>query len=336
MTEARRLTISAIRRETAEAVTIVLDDPDGWVGGASGQHVVVHVGVDGEIHRRVFSLSSSPELGQPPAITIKRLEGGAVSPYLVDQLLVGDSLEMERAAGVFGVDIGEDNNRSYFGFIAGSGSVPIVSLVRTILTCEPQSNVHLAYGNRKREDVIFRDELDRLVGDNPGRLTVTHVMSGAGARIDHRFVNDWLMNHPPTSWDVRYLVSGPPGMIDVVVNRLESLGVTDSHILVEHYLPPTRREAPEPYDNARVQVEGGGTAIVPAGDSILRALSVAGEPLQWACQSGVCGTCKAQLVSGEVDGGFPFALSEQEQAGGVILTCISRPLSADVVVQLMG
>jgi ring-1,2-phenylacetyl-CoA epoxidase subunit PaaE len=336
VSEAIRLTISDVWRETSDAVTIAFDDPAGLVGGISGQHVVIHADIDGVAHRRVFSLSSSPELGQSPAITVKRLHGGAVSPFLVDHVVVGDVLDVEPAAGVFGVDIDESQNRTYFGFIAGSGSVPILSVVRTILSNEPRSNVHLAYGNRTESDIIFRAEFDELIARFPDRLTLTHMMSGTGNRIDHRFVNDWLMEHPPASWDVRYLVSGPPGLIDTVVNRLASLGVMDEHVLVEHYLPPTRTDAPDPFDGARVTVVGGGGVTVPAGESILNALARVGEPVQWACQSGVCGTCKAQLISGEVDPGFPFVLTDEERADGVILTCVSRPLSEDVVVRLLG
>lgn len=334
MSEAIRLTISEVVPETADAVTITFEDPKSLVGGRSGQHVVIHLEVDGEWHRRVYSLSSSPELGELPAITVKAMRDGLISPRLA-AVTAGDELDVEPAAGVFGVDIAEANSRTYFGFIAGSGCVPVLSIVRTVLATEPRSNVHLAYGNRTTADVIFARELESLTEQHPDRLTVTHVMSGEGSRIDHRFVNDWLMAHPPVSWDVRYLVSGPPGMIATVENRLASLGVMDDHILVEHYLPPVREDAPEPFDGAAVSVEGGGAVIVPAGTSILNALADGGQSVQWACQSGVCGTCKAQLVSGDVDPGFPFVLTDAERDAGVILTCVSRPLSEEVVVRLL-
>lgn len=337
MSEAHRLGISEIRPETDDAVTLVFNDPGTLIGGRSGQHVVVRVDIDGEEHRRVFSLSSSPELGHSPSITVKRLEGGVVSRYLVESARVGETLGLEPAAGVFSVGISPENRRSYFGFMAGSGSVPIVSMVRTILAVEHGSNLHLAYGNRRPQDVIFRDELDRLEATHPDRLSVTHLLSGDGNRIDHRFVNDWLMEHPPRSLDVRYLVSGPPGMNEGVEARLQSLGVEDRQIMIEHYLPPARQGAPQPFDGAVVRVEGGEEeAVVPAGETILAALARCGAPVVYACQSGVCGTCRAELVSGDVDEGFPFVLSDEERHRGVILTCVSRPLSAEVVVRLLG
>jgi len=337
MSEPMRLTISEIRRETAEAATFVFDDPHRDVGGVSGQHVVVRVAIDGQEHRRVFSLSSSPELGQAPSITVKRLPGGIVSTYFVERVTVGEMVEVEPAAGVFQVGIATENNRTYFAFMAGSGSVPVLSIVRTVLAKEPGSTCHVAYGNRTEGDVIFSGELGDLVAANPGRLTVTHVLSGAGDRIDHRFVNDYLMVHPPTSLDVRYLVSGPPGMNDVVVARLRSLGIMDVHVMVEHYLPPTREDSPVPYHGAIVRVEGSDETVeVPGGETILAALTRGEAPVVYACQSGVCGTCRAELVSGDVDEGLPFVLSDEERHRGVILTCVSRPLSAEVVVRLLG
>lgn len=333
MTEPVVLTVRDVRAETADAATIVLEDPEGRVGGTAGQHVVLHASIDGDMHRRVYSLSSSPELGQAPSITVKRLADGVVSPWLVDGVRPGDRLAVEPAAGVFTVDIDPSDRRTYYGFVAGSGSVPVVSIVQTILARQPGSNVHLAYGNRTPKDVIFAATLEDLVGRHPDRLSITHVFSGEGRRIDPRFVNDFLMSHPPITPDLRYLVSGPPGMRDMVAARLASLGAPDEHVLVEYYLPPERTEAPEPFDGAVVRA-GDVDASVPAGHTILDALAAAGAPVEWACRSGVCGTCRARVVSGEIDAGFPFILTDAERAAGAILTCIARPLSPEVVVEL--
>ena len=333
MTEPVVLEVRDVRVETPDAVTIVLDDPDGRVGGASGQHVVVHVAIDDEIHRRVYSLSSSPELGQAPSITVKRIAGGRVSPWLVDMVQPGDTMAVEAAAGVFTLDLDPASRRTYYGFVAGSGSVPVIAMVRAVLDRQPASNVHLAYGNRTPVDVILAAELAALSARHPDRLTVTHVFSRDGRRIDHRFVNDFLMSHPPVTPDVRYLVSGPPGMRDGVAARLASLGAPDEHVLVEYYLPPERTEAPEPFDGAVVRA-GDLATVVPAGQTILEALAAGGAPVEWACRAGSCGTCRARLLAGEVDPGFPFILTKAEQAAGTILTCIARPTSSEVVVEL--
>lgn len=328
------LTISGIRRETADAVTVTFHDPLGLVGGRAGQYVIVRVVIDEEEQRRVFSLSSTPELDQAPSITIKRLPGGLVSTHFVEQAAAGDVIGVEPASGTFGVGIAPGNRRTYFAFAAGSGIVPVMSILRSALNIEPRSVAHLAYGNRRRDDVIFAAELGALEAAHPARLTVTHVMSGRGSRIDYRFVDHFLVAHPPRTADVWYLLCGPPGMNRTVEARLRTLGVMDDRLRIEHYVPPSRDQAPAPYDGARVRVEGHDrSGLVAAGEVILGALDRMAAPVPYACRSGVCGTCRAQLVSGRVDPGVPFALTQHEQDSGVILTCVARPLSAEVVLR---
>ena len=331
--EVLSLAISDIRRETADAVTVTFDDPKGTVGGMAGDYVIVRAVIDGEEHRRVFSLSSTPEMGQAPSITVKRLSGGLVSTHFVEQAAAGDVMGVEPATGTFGVGIGPGNRRTYFAFAAGSGIVPVMSILRGVLHLEPRSVIFLAYGNRHREDIIFALEMKALMAAHPDRLHVSFVMSGQGQRIDYRFVDRFLVAHPPTMGDVRYLLCGPPDMNRTVEARLRTLGVTDDRLKVEHYVPPSRDQVPVPYDGARVRMEGyDRSSRVPTGEVLLAALDRLAAPVLYACRSGVCGTCKVQLVSGQVDPGVPFALTEDEQDSGLILTCVARPLSAEVVV----
>ena len=330
------LSIAEIRPETPDAVTAVFCDPGGRVGGSAGQYVIVRAAVGGEEHRRVFSLSSTPELGQAPSITVKRLPGGLVSAYFAERAGAGDPVGVEPPAGEFTAGIDPANRRTYYGFAAGSGIVPVMSILRGVLALEPQSTVRLAYGNRRPEDVIFASELEELAAAHPGRLTVDHALSGRGDRIDRRFVDRFLVAYPPATADVRYLLCGPPGMNRTVGARLRTLGVPDDRLLVEHYLPPDREEAPEPFDGALVRMDGGPSSRAAAGESLLDALDRTAAPVFYACRSGVCGTCRAQLASGRVDPGVPFALTEEEQESGLILTCVSRPLSPEVVLRPAG
>lgn len=330
------LSIAEIRPETPDAVTAVFCDPGGRIGGSAGQYVIVRAAVGGEEHRRVFSLSSTPELGQAPSITVKRLPGGLVSAYFAERAGAGDPVGVEPPAGEFTVGIDPANRRTYYGFAAGSGIVPVMSILRGVLALEPQSTVRLAYGNRRPEDVIFAAELEELAAAHPGRLTVDHALSGRGDRIDRRFADRFLVAYPPATADVRYLLCGPPGMNRTVGARLRTLGVPDDRLLVEHYLPPDREEAPEPFDGALVRMDGGPSSRAAAGESLLDALDRTAAPVFYACRSGVCGTCRARLASGRVDPGVPFALTEEEQESGLILTCVSRPLSPEVVLRPAG
>ena len=278
------LEIAEIRPETADAVTVTLDDPRRLVGGEAGQYVIVRVVIDGEEHRRVFSLSTTPELGHASSITVKRLPGGVVSTYFVERAAVGDVIGVEPAAGTFGVGIAPRNRRTYYAFAAGSGIVPVLSILRGALRVETRSVAHLAYGNRHPQDVIFAADLERLVAAHPTSLTLRHVFSGRGGRIDYRFVDRFLVTNPPRTADVWYLLCGPPGMNRTVEARLRTLGVMDDRLRVEHYVPPSRDGAPVPYDGALVRVGGprthrlgegrGGAAHRPRQDGCAGALRV--------------------------------------------------------------
>lgn len=328
------LRISAVRPVTADAVTITLDDPEGRVGGEAGQYVIARVAIGGEEHRRVFSLSSTPELGHPPSITVKRLPGGVVSTYLVERAEAGRMIGVEPAAGAFRVGIAPGNRRTYYAFAAGSGIVPVMSILRGALAVEPGSLIHLAYGNRRPQDVIFSDELEHLRIAHPDRLSVVHVMSGRGQRIDYRFVDAYLVANPPRTADVWYLLCGPPDMNRTIEARLRTLGVPDDRLLVEHYVPPRRENIPAPYDGARVRLVGhGASTVLEAGEVLLTAMDRLAAPVPYACRSGVCGTCRVRLVSGRVDPGVPFALTGAEQESGVILTCVARPVTPEVVLR---
>ncbi len=328
------LRIRSIRRETASAVTVTFDDREGKIGGEAGQYVIVRARIDGEEHRRVFSLSSTPELGAEPSITVKRLPGGLVSTYLVEAAESREVIGVQAASGDFTVGLSPDNRRVYYAFAAGSGIAPVMSILVGALHLEPRSVFHLAYGNRRPEDVIFADRLEKLTRDYPDRLKVRHVFSENGQRIDHRLVDSILVENPPMTADVWYLVCGPPGMNRIVEARLRTLGVIEDRIKVEHYLPPERDAVPTPYEGAALRVDGlEGYVTVEAKEVLLTALDRMAAPILYACRSGVCGTCKARLLSGSVDPGVPFALSKAEQESGIILTCVSRALSPEVVIR---
>jgi len=333
---AHPLRIARIRPVTADAVTVTFDDPGHVVGGSAGWYVIVRVMVEGEEHRRAFSLSSTPELAQPPAITVKRHPDGLVSRHLVERAREGDVVEVEpAAAGGFDVGVGTaGRRRTLYCFAAGSGIAPIMGVIRGVLALEEGSVVHLLYGNRAPRDAISAGELATMAAGHADRFRLSLLFSSRGARIDHRAVDQFLTSRPPTTADVWYLVCGPQGMNRTVEARLRSLGAPDDRLLVERYQPPQREGAPAPYDGALVRLEDHDReGRAATGDVLLDALGGPSSPLHYACRSGVCGTCRALLVTGEVDPGVPFALTEAEQAAGVVLTCVARPLSAEVVLR---
>ncbi len=331
---AHPLVVSRVVRETPDAVTVTFDDPHRRVGGWAGAYVLVEATVADRPHRRPFSLSSVPELGEAPAITVKRGPSGLVSRFLVEQVRAGDLLRVTPATGSFRADLDPNKSRTFFAFAAGSGITPVMSILRGVLSLEPGSAVRLAYGNRSASDTIFRSRLDELKDEHADRLKVSYFLSSQGHRIDRLAADAMLVSSPPVTADVWYMVCGPPGLNRIVEARLRYLGVPEDRLLVEHYLPPIRMNVPQPYGGARVALDDtGAVGVAKAGATLLDALGGPRSPLEFACRAGVCGTCRARLVKGEVDPGVPFALTEAEQKAGVVLTCIARATTPEVVLR---
>ncbi len=351
------LTVAEVRPETAQARTFVFAQPGDSggvrIGGHAGQHLVLELVVDGSPVRRAYSLSSSPELDEPPAVTVKRVEGGLASSYLHDEITPGAVIPVHGPAGRFCAMPSPTGYRTFYMFAAGSGITPVMSNLRAILACEPHSVVRLLYGNRRVEDIIFADELDRLAAEHPRRLTVVHALSGRtwrrktwtdGLRRYRRGIVDgpaidWFFEAwPPDPQDARYLVCGPPGMIDLVTGVLAARGVPAADVLVERFVaPPEPSAAASSVRGATVVGLLDGSehrAVLQDGERVLDALRRVGADVPFACQSGVCGSCRARLVDGSVDQGVTFALSADELARGDVLLCQSVPTSERVHVEV--
>lgn len=347
MIRAYPLRVADIRRETKEAVSVVFAVPEqleGLFRGAAGQHLVIRLDIDGEQARRPYSLSSSPAKGEPPTITVKAQTGGLVSSFINKQLGVGDEVAVEPPAGNFVVDTDADNYRTYYLFAGGSGITPIMSHLKTVLSAEPLSHVRMAYANKNHKSIIFKEELEEMAGED--RLRLVHYLSRsrrmAGSRhevrsgpLDKDAIRRFLRDNPPVSQDCRYLVCGPSGLIDSVESALRRLGVPESDILVERFTPPPPQSSDNVFDGAAVSMSVGGMtteAVVPAGVPMLDALIDKGAELSYACRSGICGTCTADLVSGEVHMAITFALTDAQITEGKILLCQAQPTTERVEV----
>lgn len=340
MSTAHPLRVGEVRRETADAVTVVFDVPTDLVPryrGSAGQHVVVRLHIDGRDVRRPYSLSSSPETGAAPAITVKRTRDGYASVFITERLLAGDVVSVEPPAGNFVLGVSPANYRTYYLFAAGSGITPIMSHLRTIMHIEPKAHVRMAYANSRFDSIIFRDQLSELATDP--RLSLVHHLSrgrrwnGAHAavhrgRMDADAVRMFMRSLPPVSQDCRYLVCGPPGFIEVIESALRVLGVPEDDILLERFAPPPPTTSDDVVDDATASVTASGTtatASVPAGDSILTAMRANGADLPYACESGVCGTCIATLETGSVHMPVTFGLTREQIRSNLILLCQARP-----------
>ena len=331
---ARELTIAEVRRETADAVTLVLADPAGAdVRFRPGQFFTLLVDVDGESLRRAYSACSSHLDPSRVAVTVKRVDGGRVSSHLNDRARAGDRLRVLGPSGDFGLAPDPARARHVVLVGGGSGITPLMAILRGVLAVEPDSRVTLVYGNRCASDVIFASELDALAEAEP-RLAVHHVLeepdprAAATGRLDEAtagaVLDRVLAADAPAAR--AFYVCGPDPMMAAVRAALVARGVAPGDVHEERFasLRPATPHGPQ---LATIRLGGRDHAVqVAAGASLLDAGLDAGLPMPFSCAMGGCGACAVELRAGAVDLDEPNCLDPDERAHGKILACVARPL----------
>jgi ring-1,2-phenylacetyl-CoA epoxidase subunit PaaE len=252
--------------------------------------------------------------------------------------------------GHFNVPLDPANRKHYLGFAAGSGITPLISIVKTTLIAEPRSRFTLFYGNRSSATVIFKEELSDLKDAFLARLNLVYVMSREpqdiallNGRIDRQKA-DALLEHwvDPGDIDTAF-VCGPDGMMQSVSASLQAHGFPKSKIKIELFAAsiPKHRHKAQPLP-AESRSECMVTAVIDGAtreftlekgkENIVDAALRQGIELPYSCKGGVCSTCRAKLLEGEVDMDVNFALEDYELARGFVLCCQSYPVTDKVVV----
>jgi ring-1,2-phenylacetyl-CoA epoxidase subunit PaaE len=309
----RKLRVVGRRPETAEAITLLLEDAAGaaltW---RPGQFFTLLVRLeDGTTLRRAYSACRPCTGGELP-LTVKRVAGGRASTFLHEGVREGDVLE---ALGPSGAFVAPASARTLVLVGGGSGITPLAAILHAALAEEQGPQVTLVYGNRRQEDIIFADELATLATRHPGRFTLLHVL-GEGFDV----------SRVPTPADAEYFVCGPAGMMDAVADELRARGVPGERVHEERFTSPPTRAATSPQP-LRILRAGRATQVTTApGQTLLEAGLAAGVPMPYSCALGGCGACKVVLTGGSVvdDGG---CLSAEERARGLVLACSARPSS---------
>ena len=334
---ARTVRVADVVRETADAVTLVLEDPSGApFVFEPGQYFTLLAEVGGERIRRAYSASSLPG-GPQLSLTVKRVTGGRCSTYVNEAIVSGQRLALLGPSGSFCVRGAAP--RELVLIAGGSGITPLMSIARSVLLNEPESRVALIYGNRGEADIIFAAALDQLRADSGARFVLRHVLQrpptgwpGGTGLLDEATVRSELTALAPSS-SARFFVCGPEPMRRGALSALLSLGISAERIHEERFSPPRSgqpgQRAARPLPMV-VEQRGRrlGTLDVPAGKTLLEAGVEQGLPLPFSCAMGNCGECKVKLTRGEVELDEPNTLTAQERAQGFILTCVARPCSA--------
>jgi ring-1,2-phenylacetyl-CoA epoxidase subunit PaaE len=350
--EFHRLRVRAVERLTEDAVAISFEVPEDLRDAyafTAGQHLTLRTVVDGEEVRRTYSICAPAGSGRL-RVAVKRLDGGAFSGYANGRLAVGDEVDVMTPTGRFTVRPDPRLARHHVAVAAGSGITPVLSIVATVLEQEPRSTVTLVYGNRTTRSVMFLDELADLKDLYPTRLRLLHVLSREPqeaelltGRIDAAKLRDLTGSLLPVAGVDEWYLCGPFAMVEEARATLLDAGVDRSHVHMELF--HVEGEAPRvaSQDGAAARDEGSSTVTVTLdgrattldvprdGTRILDAALTVRADAPYSCKGGVCGTCRARLVSGEVEMERNYALEPDEIEGGFVLACQSRPVTDEVV-----
>ncbi|RLQ88787.1 1,2-phenylacetyl-CoA epoxidase subunit PaaE [Notoacmeibacter ruber] len=346
------LTVTDLQRDTRDSVIVSLqpreDDRDRFAF-TQGQYLTFRRSFGDEELRRSYSICAGcddPVL----RVGIKRVDGGAFSTFANEELKVGDTLEAMPPQGRFHTPIEEDSTRHYVAFAAGSGITPVLSIIRTVLTREPKARFTLVYANRQVNSIMFREELEDLKNTYLGRFSLLHILKSEageselfGGRIDRakldRLFEVWI---DPESIDTAF-ICGPEALMLVIAQALREHGLDDSRIKFELFASSQPGRAATRAKSRRQKQSGGDTEASITLDGTTRSFTMSKQTslldaalahdmdAPYSCKAGVCSTCRAKVLEGEVEMDTNHALEDYEVKAGYVLSCQCHPLTEKVV-----
>ena len=328
------LTVAQVTRETEDACSYTLSIPDALQQSfayRAGQHLTFRVNVDGEILLRSYSLSSSPEAGGLPVVTVKRIPDGRVSGWFHAHVRAGTRLEVSAPAGRF---VCENMDAPLFFCAAGSGITPVLSMIRSALA-STHRRMTLFYANRDTPGAIFAAEIAALARGNPDRLTVHMHYDDADGFPERGKIAALLSSVA----QCQLYLCGPGPFMQTVQEAAEAAGMARGRVHLERFDAPmpdpeagsaTRAASSAATSavecNAKV-ILGGALHVVrvASGQSLLQAALACGVDAPYACEEGYCGSCAAKCIDGAVVHERNDVFGADELAAGWILTCQARP-----------
>ncbi|MEV5978743.1 2Fe-2S iron-sulfur cluster-binding protein [Streptomyces sp. NPDC052114] len=346
------LRVAAVDRLTDDSVTLTFDVPPPLreeFRFTPGQHLAVRRFADGTEIRRTYSICSPAPRPDAPGepgtlrVGVRLVEGGAFSTYAFKEVAVGDELEVMTPAGRFTLDPAPGR---YAAIVGGSGITPVLSIVTTLLEREPQADFCLIRSDRTAASTMFLEEVADLKDRWPDRFQLVTVLSReeqqAGldsGRLDEERLARLLPALLPVDEIAGWFLCGPFGLVQGAERTLRGLGVDRRRVHEEIFhvdeattAPAAPSSAPAPaHSTVTVTLDGrSGTWPVQDGETLLETVLRNRADAPYACKGGVCGTCRAFRVSGEVRMDRNFALEPEETEAGYVLACQSHPATDTV------
>ena len=346
------LSVSDVQPVTRDAVAVCFDVPEHLHEAFSytqGQYLTLRTAIDGQELRRSYSICSAVQ-DKRLRVAIKRVAGGAFSNWAAENLLPGTFIEVMPPQGHFHIPLAPQSARHIVAFASGSGITPVLSIIKTTLLAEPHTSVTLVYGNRSSSGVMFKEELEDLKDRYLGRFNLVWIMSRESqeiplfsGRIDYEKCSQ-LLTHwiDPAGIDAAF-ICGPEDMMLATSKALQDMGLEKSRIKVELFgtniLAGKERALRAPaqgHDMCEVEIVLDGTrrsfTMKKNQDNVVDAGLKAGLEMPYSCKGGVCSTCRAKVIQGEVDMDASFALEDYEVARGFVLCCQSYPVTDKLVI----
>ncbi len=323
----------------------------------AGQYVTLKYLSNGIFFQNDYSMTSAPFEGKI-SLGIKINDDKSSTNDFLNNFEIGDSIEVSEPRGRFTLVSKPHEFRTIVGFAGGIGITPLISHFKNILYTEPRTRLFLFYGNKSREQIAFKNELDLLVEKHPNRLQIHYFYSqekiGNGlfeGRLNDKkvalIINQLLLlddtDEESTIWDAvdEVLICGKGEMIKSVANACFHHGIPKKNIHFELFeefnedIYPQEKEFPL-IENIEVDFkifnENYSTHLVNNKTKLLQQLLIQKFPVPYSCKSGICGSCECTLEEGEVELLENEYLTEKEEKAGRILACMSVVLSKKIKV----
>jgi ring-1,2-phenylacetyl-CoA epoxidase subunit PaaE len=350
------LAVRAVRRLTEDSIEVAFDVPPELAGHYDylpGQYLALRRHADGRELRRSYSICAVPMPGEI-RVAIKRDLGGEFSTWANESLKPGDVLDVMSPQGTFTTNLAPETTKHLAAIVAGSGITPIMSLARAALAASPHTRFSLIYSNRTAQDVMFLEELADLKDRYPARFALFHVLTREhrnsellSGRVDEERLRTFLEYLVRPDDVDEWFICGPFDLVQLCRDTLENAGVPRGQVHFELFTTD-RPDRPTGSHGRSAPVDDGAgvhtitftldgrtasvTTPVHGQESILNAALRLRSDVPFACAGGVCGTCRAKLVTGTVNMEENYALEPEELERGYILTCQSHPTSETVTV----